>query len=236
VRDITERIQAEEKIRALTQQLIKAQENERNRIAGYLHDKVAQDLSGLKIGLETLYDSGQGPPLPIKGKINELSKILQESIAAVRDLSYDLRPPGMDQLGLVRTVCQYCEDFSEKNDVEVDLYTAGMTDLKLDFDTEINLYRLIQEGLNNIKKHARAEKVAIRLVASSPNILLRIEDNGMGFDVKHRLARSLKEKRMGLSSMEERVSLLGGSMKISSRPSKGTKIFIEVPCGVQKDV
>jgi len=236
VRDITERIQAEEKIRALTQQLIKAQENERNRIAGYLHDKVAQDLSGLKIGLETLYDSGQVPPPPIKTKIYELSKILQESIAAIRDLSYDLRPSGMDQLGLVRTVCQYCEDFSEKNNVEMDLYTAGMKDLKLDFDTEINLYRLIQEGLNNIKKHAQAEKVAIRLVASSPNILLRIEDNGRGFDVKHRLARSLKEKRMGLSSMEERVSLLGGSMKISSQPSKGTKIFIEVPCRVRNDV
>jgi PAS domain S-box-containing protein len=235
VRDISERIQAEEKIRALTQQLIKAQENERNRIAGYLHDNVAQDLSSMKIGLETLYDSGYEATPEIKKKICELSKILQESITAVRDLSYDLRPPGMDQLGLVRTVYQYCEDFSEKNAVEVDLYTAGMKDLKLDFDTEINLYRLIQEGLNNIKKHAEAGRVVIRLVASSPNIILRIEDNGKGFDVKQRLARSLKEKRMGLSSMEERVSLLGGSMKISSRPSKGTKIFIEVPCGVRKD-
>ena len=235
VRDITERIQAEEKIRALTQQLIKVQENERNRIAGYLHDNVAQDLSSLKIGLETLYDRGQEAAPAITTKICELSKILQNSITAVRDLSYDLRPSGMDQLGLVRTVCQYCEDFSEKNNVEVDLYTAGMKDLKLDFDTEINLYRLIQEGLNNIKKHAQAGKVVIRLVASSPNIILRIEDNGKGFDVKHRLAKSLKEKRMGLSSMEERVSLLGGVMEISSRPSKGTKIFIEVPCGVKKD-
>ena len=235
VRDITERIQAEEKIRALTQQLIKVQENERNRIAGYLHDNVAQDLSSLKIGLETLYDRGQEAAPAITTKICELSKILQNSITAVRDLSYDLRPSGMDQLGLVRTVCQHCEDFSEKNNVEVDLYTAGMKDLKLDFDTEINLYRLIQEGLNNIKKHAQAGKVVIRLVASSPNIILRIEDNGEGFDVKRRLAKSLKEKRMGLSSMEERVSLLGGAMRIKSQPSKGTKIFIEVPCGVRKD-
>jgi PAS domain S-box-containing protein len=235
VRDITERKQAEEKIRALTQQLIKVQENERNRIAGYLHDNVAQDLSSLKIGLETLYDRGQEVTPEIKTKIGELSKMLQDSITAVRDLSYDLRPSALDQLGLVRTVYQYCEDFSEKNSVDVDLYTAGMKDLKLDFDTEINLYRLIQESLNNIKKHAEAGKVVIRLVASSPNIILRIEDNGKGFDVKHRLARALKEKRMGLSSMEERVSLLGGLMKISSRPSKGTKIFIEVPCGVRKD-
>ena len=235
VRDITDRLQAEKKIRTLNQQLIKAQENERNRIAGYLHDHVAQDLSSLKIGLETLFDNQREMTSEIGSRICELSKILQDSITAVRDLSYDLHPPGMDQLGLVRTVYQYSEDFSEKNNVSVDFYTAGMKDLKLDFDTEINLYRLIQEGLNNIKKHAQADHVVIRLVASSPNIILRIEDNGQGFDVARRLARSLKEKRLGLSSMEERVSLLEGTMSIKSRPSKGTKILIEVPCKESRD-
>jgi len=235
VRDITDRLQAEEKIRALNQQLIKAQENERNRIAGYLHDYVAQDLSSLKISLETLFDSQPEVADVLEPKIGELSKILQNSITAVRDLSYDLRPPGMDQLGLVRTVNQYCEDFSEKNNVSVDFYTAGMKGLNLDFDTEINLYRLIQEGLNNIKKHARASHVAVRLVASSPNIILRIEDNGQGFNVEQRLARSIKEKRLGLSSMEERVSLLGGRLSIKSQPSKGTSLFIEVPCKERTD-
>ena len=230
VRDITDRLKAEEKIRTLNQQLIKAQENERNRIAGYLHDHVAQDLSSLKIGLETLFDDQQQVPAGIESKIFNLSKILQDSISAVRDLSYDLHPPGMDQLGLVRTVYQYSEDFSERNNITVDFYTAGMKDLKLDFDTQINLYRLIQEGLNNIKKHAGASHAVIRLVASSPSIILRIEDDGQGFDVENRLARSFKEKRMGLSSMEERVSLLGGTMSIKSQPSKGTKILIEVPC------
>jgi len=235
VRDITDRLQAEEKIRILNQQLIKAQENERNRIAGYLHDHVAQDLSSLKIGLETLFDNQREIPPEISTRICELSKILQGSITAVRDLSYDLHPPGMDQLGLVRTVNQFCEDFSEKNKVGVDFYTAGMKDLKLDFDTEIHLYRLIQEGLNNIKKHANANHVVIRLVASSPNIILRIEDNGQGFDVKRRLARSFKEKRLGISSMEERVSLLEGTMSIKSQPSKGTSLFMEVPCKERTD-
>jgi PAS domain S-box-containing protein len=235
VRDITDRLQAEDKIRVLNQQLIKAQENERNRIAGYLHDHVAQDFSSLKIGLETLFDNQREVSAETKSKICELSKILQDSIAAVRDLSYDLHPPGMDQLGLVRTVNQYCEDFSEKNNVSVDFYTAGMKDLKLDFDTEINLYRLIQEGLNNIKKHAKAGHVVIRLVASSPNIILRIEDNGQGFDVERRLASSFKEKRLGLSSMEERVRLLQGTLRIKSRPSKGTSLFIEVPCKERTD-
>ncbi len=235
VRDITDRFQAEDKIRTLNQQLIKAQENERNRIAGYLHDHVAQDLSTLKIGLETLFDRQPDVSSALKDKICALSKTLQASITAVRDLSYDLRPPGMDQLGLIRTVYQYCEDFAAKNNVNVDFYSAGMKALKLDFDTEINLYRLIQEGLNNIKKHAQASHVVIRLVASSPHIILRIEDNGIGFDVQGRLARSLKEKRMGLSSMEERVSLLEGKMSIRSRPSKGTKIFIEVPIRERQD-
>ncbi|MDJ0815248.1 MAG: PAS domain S-box protein [Desulfobacterales bacterium] len=235
VRDITTRIQAEDKIRTLNQQLIKAQENERNRIAGYLHDHVAQDLSSLKIGLETLFDNHWEMSDDIKSKIGDMSKMLQDSIIAVRDLSYDLHPSGMDQLGLIRTVYQYCDDFSEKNNVSVDFYTAGMKDLKLDFDTEINLYRLIQESLNNVKKHAHADHVTIRIVASSPNIILRIEDNGKGFDVESRLARSLQEKCMGLSSMEERVSLLNGRMSIKSQPSKGTRILIEVPCKEIRD-
>ena len=107
--------------------------------------------------------------------------------------------------------------------------------MKLDFDTEINLYRLIQESLNNVKKHAHADHVTIRIVASSPNIILRIEDNGKGFDVESRLARSLQEKCMGLSSMDERVSLLNGRMSIKSQPSKGTRILIEVPCKEIRD-
>jgi PAS domain S-box-containing protein len=229
VRDITQRIQAEEKIHALTHELIKAQENERHRIARHLHDQVAQDLSSLKIGWQTLFDHQQDVRPEVKKKILKLSRILDGSISAVRNLSYDLRPPGMDQLGLVRTALKYCDDFSETESIKVDFHSAGMDDLKRDFDTEINLFRLIQEGLNNIKKHADAAQVKIRLVASSPNIILRIEDNGKGFDVESRLAKSLKEKRMGLSSMEERVGLLGGTMRIKSEISKGTKIVIEVP-------
>ena len=229
VRDISERIQAEEKIRALTQEQIKVQEEERNRIARYLHDHVAQDLSTLKISFETLFDDPDKLTAEKKKKLSEISQILQESISSVRDLSYDLRPAGIDQLGLVKTAYQLCQDFSQKNQVPVDFYSAGIKELKLDFDTAINMYRLIQEGLNNIRKHARADKIIIRLVASSPNIILRIEDDGRGFDVAGRLSTALKEKRMGLSSMEERASLLGGKMDIKSRIGRGTRILIEIP-------
>ena len=165
----------------------------------------------------------------MRQKVAQLSKILQDSINSVRDIAYDLRPSSLDQLGLVRTIYQYCEDFSEKTGLKVDFTSAGMDELKLNFDTEINLYRLVQESLNNIIKHADAKSVTIKLVASFPKIILRIEDDGKGFDIRNRLVAAFNEKRMGLRSMEERVSLLRGKMKINSRPEEGTKIFIEVP-------
>jgi signal transduction histidine kinase len=120
--------------------------------------------------------------------------------------------------------------------VSVDFHAVGMDGLKLDFDTEINLYRLVQEALNNVKKHADAKQVTVRMIASSPNIVLRIEDDGIGFDLNDRLASAAKEKRLGLRSMEERVGLLEGEMRIQSRAKEGTRIFIEVPNKGKKNV
>lgn len=224
--DVTQRKLAQKQVQFLTHQLIKAQENERLKISRDLHDHIAQDLSSLKIRLETLF---RDQPGELKKRVAQLSDILQESIATVRDMAYDLRPPGLDQLGLVKTLYLYCEDFSQSNDVAVDFTAAGVDELNLEFETEINIYRLIQEALNNIKRHARANRVTIRLVASSPDIVIRIKDNGRGFDVKDRRKRALKEKRMGLQSMVERVHLLEGKIRIQSRPGQGTNIFIEIP-------
>ena len=224
--DVTQRKQAQEQIQFLTHQLIKAQENERLKISRDLHDHIAQDLSTLKISLETLFSD---QPAAVREKIIQLSGILQRSIASVRDMAYDLRPPGLDQLGLVKTVYLYCEDFSKASQVEIDFAAAGVDELQLEYETEINIYRLIQEALNNIKKHADANQATIRLVASSPDIVIRIKDNGKGFDVRSRRKQALKEKRMGLQSMVERVRLLEGKINIQSRPNKGTYILIEIP-------
>jgi len=233
--DITERKEAEEHIHALTQQLMKAHEDERQMISRELHDRIGQDLSMIKIGCDTLFDDHPEVHPGMSQRISELTKILRGSIMAVRDLAYDLRPPSLDQLGLARTIFQYCEDFSEKTGLSVDFNSAGMDDLRLDFDTEINLYRLVQEGLININKHADARQATIRLVASFPNIILRIEDDGKGFNVEDRLAAVSNEKRMGLRSMGERVGLLVGKMRIQSRPTEGTKIFIQVPYKKKND-
>jgi PAS domain S-box-containing protein len=224
--DVTQRKQAQDQVQFLTHQLIKAQENERLKISRDLHDHIAQDLSTLKISLETLF---KDQPTETIKKLTQLSDILQRSIAAVRDMAYDLRPPGLDQLGLVKTLYLYCEDFSKSSAAEIDFAAAGVDELNLEYETEINIYRLIQEALNNIKRHADANRVTIRVVASSPDIVIRIKDNGKGFDVKSRRKQALKEKRMGLQSMVERVRLLQGKINIQSRPNKGTYIFIAIP-------
>ncbi len=228
-RDVTARKRAEERIHSLTGQLMKAQETERQRLSRNLHDLVGQNLSALIIGIDTLFDDQPKVPSAMRQRLAELSKMVQGTITAVRDLAYGLRPTSLDQLGLAKTVLQYCEEFSGRTGVKVDFFAPGLDNLKLASDIEIALYRLIQEGLNNVKKHADATNATIRLVASFPNIILRIEDNGKGFDAENRLASAINEKRMGLVSMEERVALRGGKMRIESRPMQGTKIFIEVP-------
>ncbi|MDY7033191.1 MAG: ATP-binding protein, partial [Thermodesulfobacteriota bacterium] len=196
---------------------------------------VAQDLSTLNIVCKSLFDNQPEVPSEIKQKVLGFSKKIEKSIMDVRDLAYNIRPATLEDIGLVQTICQFCEDFSEKNHLHIDFHSAGMKNLKLDYDTEINLYRLVQEALNNIKSHADAGEVTVRLVASFPNIILRIKDNGKGFDVNDRLVTALHEKRMGIRSMEERVSLLGGKMTIQSSPMNGTNVLIKVPYKVKID-
>jgi signal transduction histidine kinase len=231
IRDISERIQAEQHIRILGQQLMKAQETERQKIARELHDHLAQDLSTLKIGIDTLFRdcSDPGALIEVKKKASEFSTMLKNSIMAVRDLAYELRPPSLGQFDVARTFGAYCEEFGEKTGVKVGYYSAGMDELALDPDIEINLYRLLQESLHNIKKHAHATEARVRLIASFPHIILSIEDNGRGFNVEDRMINASCEKKMGLRSMEERATLLHGKIKILSRVNQGTKIFIEVP-------
>ena len=229
VMDITERKQAEDRIRNLSQMLMQSQERERQMISYELHDRIAQNLSWLKMSLGTFFKGHSDISSELIEKMKEFSNLTEQTIIAVRDLSYDLRPPGLDEMGLVTEIEIYCEEFSEKTGLEIDFQSAGMHTLKLADDTKIHLYRLIQEGLNNIRKHADAGQVTIKLVGVSPNIILRIEDDGKGFDVKARELALDNEKRMGLRSMRERVNLLQGQMTIQSRQMKGTKIFIKLP-------
>ena len=228
-RDISERKRNESRIQQLSQQLLKAQETERQMISCELHDRVAQDLSASKIECDMLFKNEPALDAPAKAKLLEISKRLQGSINAIRDLSYDLQPPTLAEMGLLKALEIYCEEFSNQFGRKVDFQSAGLNLFKLDADTEIHLYRLVQEGLNNIRKHADSEKAVVRLLGVFPNIILRIEDTGKGFDVKARELALGDEKRMGLRSMKERVNMLGGQMTIQSNPMQGTKIYIKIP-------
>ncbi len=234
LQEVSERKKAEDLVGKLSQTLLQAQERERQMISRELHDRVAQDLSVSKIECDMLIKNQPALHHSAKEKLLEISNSLQGAISAVRDLSYDLRPPVLDDMGLVQALEIYCEEFSENSNVKVDFKSAGMYKLDLDFNIEIHLYRLVQEGLNNIRKHADAAQANIMLMGVSSNIILLIEDDGKGFDVNARELAIGNEKRMGLRSMKERVNLLGGRMKIQSRPMQGTKISIKIPFKEQK--
>ncbi len=227
--DIGARIRAEARIRQLTQKLMRAQEKERLNISRHLHDQIAQDLSILKILCATLLDGEIEAGARLKPHMEKMAAQLQRAIDAVRALAYDLRPPGLDQLGLERTLLHDCQSFSAANGIPVDFCAVGVQGLKLSAELEINLYRVFQEALHNIRRHAKATRVTVRLVASAPYIVLRIQDNGCGFDPAERLEAVREQRRMGLQSMEERARLLGGRMRITTRPGKGTRLYLEAP-------
>jgi PAS domain S-box-containing protein len=229
IQDNTIGKQAQESVSWLSRQLMKAQEIERQKISRDLHDNLAQDLSTLKIRIDTVLDNRPEAPVSLQKRLAELSKIVQGTISYVRNLAHDLSPADLSQLGLVRTIRQHCEEFSERNGTRVDFFSAGMEGIRLDFDTEITLYRLTQEGMNNIFKHAEATHVTVRLVASFPKIILRIKDNGKGFILKERLKAAHTERHMGIRSMKERVALLNGNIRFESHPMQGTRILVEVP-------
>jgi PAS domain S-box-containing protein len=227
--EIEQRKRTEEHVRRLSQEIIKAQDMAMQRIAADLHDHLAQDLASLKIGLDTLYADQPDEPDERRHRVSQLSALLERSLMAVRDKAYDLHPPSLREFGLASTVQQYCEEFAGKNSLKVDFFSVGLDGLDLDFDTEIGFYRLVQEGLTNIRKHADASQVIVRLSASFSHIMLHIEDNGKGFETENRLAKALNERRMGIWSMEQRVAFLNGEMKIESERMHGTKILIKVP-------
>jgi len=228
---IIEREQAQKNIQALSQALIDAQENERLMISSELHDRVAQDLSAAKISCDMMIKPSESLSETATGGLQELSRSLEKTIMAVRDLSYEMRPPGLEEMGLVQSVEILCREFGQKSSLRIDFQSAGMARSQLPSTAAISLYRLVQEALTNVHKHARAKKVVVRLVQVYPHIVVRIEDDGRGFDVHEVMSRAAPEKRMGLISMQQRAKILDGKLDIRSAEGKGTKIRLKIPSG-----
>jgi len=229
--DITELKKAAESIRALSGQLLQAQESERASIARDLHDNVAQDLSSLKIAYETLLDGLPDADDAVRARLEASSKLLARAIASVRELAYGLRPPNLEHLGLDLALRRLCQEAAKASGLAVSYAGVGLDGLDFDPDVAINLYRIAQEGLANARKHAQAGRIDVRLIESYPKLILRIRDDGRGFDpdLDDPCPRDGAHPPMGLVNMRERARLHGGSLRIVASPGHGTTVVAEIP-------
>ena len=223
--DITQNVKAEEEIRNLSRRLIEVSEDEKKRLAADLHDEFGQSLTSLHFDLEYLERS---IPEKFEEQKKGCERVIQkvERLAdSVRKTTSYLRPDLLDHLGLVPALEWSIHDFTARRaEMEVDFQTLGLKK-RLNPKIELALYRLFQECMTNISKHAKATLVEIMLTYSHPRVIFIVRDNGVGHDPSKRGAAAGKAPGgIGLLSMRERVASLGGSIDIASSPGKGTTI------------
>jgi len=225
-RDITERKQADELRAQLTRQVMTAQDEERRRIARELHDETGQALTGLLVGLRTIERS------ETLAQAVELTEQLRElaagSLADVRRLARGLHPSILDDLGLATAVRRYVEEFTRLYGIVVDVRIKGLDSNRVPLHVQTTVYRVLQEALNNVAKHAAAQRVSVRLRREMTTVELWVQDDGVG--IKPLRAPTPGERRgLGLISMRERVALLGGSVLVESQPGAGTTVTACIP-------
>ena len=231
MRDVTRRRMAEEEIRELSRRLIVGLEEDRRRLAADLHDEFGQALTGLHMGVENLLNALPQEQTWLKADGDRLISLIEQLAENLRNLCSELRPDMLDHLGLAPTAQWYIEDFmSRVKGVRVDFQAAGFKGRKLDPEVDIVLYRILQEALNNVAKHAQAENVTVRLTYSHPKVIMIISDDGLGFDQNQILpTMTFTKKGIGLVSMKERTASAGGEIDIRSAPGQGTTIRVSLP-------
>jgi PAS domain S-box-containing protein len=218
-----------ERLQTLSSAIVNIQEEERRRIAQELHDEAGQALTGIKMNLEWVEKELASSEKPVRDKIEEIKTQVGKIMEELRRLSYDLRPAILDELGLVPTLRWYIEEYSKRTRTAVHLQTTGLQK-RLTAKIEILLYRVIQEALTNVAKHAQAESVILSLEKKDVHVHLYITDDGKGFEVKRYFSSPPMIRRgLGILGMKERVELAGGTFFIDSDPGQGTRISIKVP-------
>jgi len=213
---------------------VNAQEEERLRIARELHDDICQRITAVKIHMDALEAHRPNLPSLILNKIRMVKKQLGNSINEIRRVSANLRPLALDDLGLVAALRLVCREFEDLNSIKVVFTTRNLPAIPGDEEVEITLYRVVQEALSNILKHARASEVEVTLSYHAHTRSLVIRDNGKGFDVAKLSARK-EHSGFGLLNIRERVRLIGGTVEITSEKKKGTTVRISVPDGMVDD-
>jgi PAS domain S-box-containing protein len=226
--EIAERLRAEEARNELLRRLVTAQEEQRRRISGELHDQMGQQLAALMIGLKTLDTDSYGRQ-STRATLQQLQQLTDELSREAHNLAWELRPPALDDLGLHTALYNYVEEWAERSRVPVDFHSSGFEDGRLPLAHETALYRIAQEALTNVLKHSRADRVSFILERRGNHVLVVVEDNGKGFDAEALMEPSVKGRKLGLLGMGERASLLGGRLSVESRPGAGTSVFVRIP-------
>jgi len=229
--DVTERVnsqkeleQAMQRQQILASRVIEVQERERQHLARGLHDDVGQSLTALKINLETIKKTGslEGPSL--QNGIDIVTSVLSQ----VRSLSLDLRPPQLDNLGLIATLRSYVENKSTLAKVKC-WFESSSLPAALHHDIENTCFRIVQEAVTNILRHAQAGNIWVKVSQRQDQLNVSIRDDGLGFDVERARSNAISGTSFGLLNMEERAVLVGGNMEISSMPGSGVEIVFQLP-------
>jgi signal transduction histidine kinase len=212
----------------LSQRVITAQEEERRRIAQVLHDDIGQILTVMKLNMQMSKQTIPPEFTQVIDRIRDNEELVGQTLEKVRDLTTDLRPPMLDDFGLVPTLRWYIESFSKRTNLQVALKSDNYRS-RFPLDVEMVLYRIAQEALTNVAKHARATQVTITLEERNNCGLLTVKDNGMGFDFSKTMKEQKARKGFGLFNIKERVKLLNGDFSINSEPKKGTRLEVRIP-------
>lgn len=202
--------------------VIAAQEDERKRIARELHDSTSQSLTSLMVGLRALADAV--PDATAQNRAAELRAVAAQTLEEVHALAWQLRPSVLDDLGLAAALERYVSECRRRYGLEIDLAAQGL-DARLPHEVETALYRIVQEGLTNVARHAHATTASVIVERRNGAVRAIIEDNGCGFDS----AAGLAEGRLGLYGIRERAELLGGALTVESAPGQGASLFVEIP-------
>ncbi len=220
-------MQKEEERTQLLAKVIAAQEEERKRIARELHDEAGQALTSILLGLKDLEDAHRMPAQKVKAA--DLRARTAETLDLVRDMALQLRPSTLDDLGLVAALQRYVADYGRKHGLEADFHPGGLDGVRLKPQTETALYRIAQEALTNVVRHASASAVSVLLDKRDGHAILVVEDDGSGFNMEEVRHSGTPAQKLGLLGMEERAALVGATLTIESRPGAGTAVFVEVP-------
>ncbi|HWW03075.1 MAG TPA: ATP-binding protein [Candidatus Acidoferrum sp.] len=228
VTDMTEARRNEEMLRALSHRLVQAQEAERGRVALELHDGITQLLCAVLVRSQALADKLPARDGPAKSEAIKLRQMLGQTANEVERISRNLRPSILDELGLPALLRGTTTEFANRTGLSVELACVQVT-ARLPADTELTLYRILQEGLKNIEKHASARHVTVRLRQQDGFVLLSIKDDGIGFDPDVHPARRKGKGGLDLFGMQERATYIGGALKVKSARGAGTEIEARIP-------